>query len=176
MALPSFHPDPSPPALNATLSPSTPMFVTVLPAPVAVDFTTEFLKDSDKLSKKPGRMGGDVWTVLQEYVKEGGLLDLSEEVASLAELEVQVRTSDLLLGEKANLLIKINDKRTVAKEKYLKVQEARRNYITFPDFAVFLDDLLQILMKRVGDELLLKQIGVDLNDSASRLRIRMKGG
>lgn len=175
MALPTLFPPPPPTLKTVGLAPSPPVQI-LGPAAGAPNPVADFLKDSGKLSQRPKRMGGDVWSVLQEYVKEGGLLDLSEEVASLAQLEQEVRDSELTLAERASLLIKINDKRVVAKEKYLKVQEARRNYITFDMFAVFLDDLLQILMKRVGDEALLKQIGVDLNESALRLRTRMKGG
>lgn len=178
MALTKLFDNPPPGAVPApVVEVVAPTYPQVLPAtPASVADLQSFLKDSGKLVKRPKRMSASVWDLAQEYMQEGGLLDLGEEIASLAELEVRVRESELPLDKKADLLIKLNDKRATAKEKYLKVQEARKSYLTLDMFAVFLDDLYGVLLKNIGDEVLLKKIGSELNASAMRLRTRMRSG
>lgn len=152
-----------------------PTDVTVLPATPPA--TAAYVKDTSKPAVRPNRITPDVWQVLQEYVANGGLLDLSEEIAALSQQEADVRADETLSSYDRNIiLLRLAKERGILKERGMSMQEKRKNYLTYDMFGVFLDELFGILMKHIPDPVLLKKIGVDLGTVTNALRRRQAQG
>lgn len=131
--------------------------------------TASVMKDIQGAKAKPSHITQDVWEIREEYIKKGGLADLSEQLASLAEMERDVRAAGLTLQERTKLLIQINQQAVSAKSKYVAVQEKLRNFITFDVFSMFLEELHHIIIDEVHEPLTCKRIGIKLAKAAERL-------
>ena len=129
------------------------------------------IHDTAQATVKPARVTADVWALAREMARDGGILDLSEEVASLADLELQVRQDpSLSLSERVDLARKLVGGRVTAKQAYLSVQEKKRTVMTHDRFMNFLQEVGAILFKRLGDDpAMLALIGQDLKQLVVRL-------
>lgn len=151
--------------------------------PEIVPTTTQFenhtlsvIKDISGAKSRPSYLSQDVWDIREEFIKKGGLADLSEQLASFASMEQDVRNSDLSLTDRTRLLIQINQQAAAAKVKYVQIQEKLRNFITYDVFSLFLEELNSAILEEVIDPLTVKRLGVRLAKAAKRLATEGAGG
>jgi len=123
---------------------------------------------------QPSRLTNDVWAYLQEFRSGGGLLDPSEEIAALTQLEEEVRADKKMKpGERAKHLIKIVTDRAKLKQMHLTLMKEKRDFLTLDLFVEFLEELHGILTNHLGDPFLLKAVGADIMLLAQRMHAKM---
>ena len=140
------------------------------PATALENNAAAFLKATAPASNKPSYINSDIWDIMQEAAKKGGLADMREEIGSLTDLELAARADPgLTAADRIRLVTTIVEKKIKAKTAYAKIQETRRNFITYDMFVVLLDDFYRILQDEVQDPITMKRISTKLGIAASRL-------
>lgn len=140
---------------------------------VTIPMTTAgFAHDLSKPGKKPLRLQTDIWQILQEYGETGGLLNVSEEIAALQQLEKEIRESTMPLDEKHKEVARVIKMRADTKLKHQKMQIAGKQFITQDMFLHFMDELFANLKAEVNDASLLQRIGVRLARMAKSMKLR----
>ena len=144
--------------------------------PVSVaDFTVDqMIHDAARPLVKPKRMTADVWAIAREYAETGGLLDMTEDIASLSEVEQKVRRhSKLHLSDKATIIGQLVERRVRAKKTHMSVQKDLDMVITHDRFMALLEDFTEVLMEHLGDDpQLLRRIGNDIGRVVQRWQVR----
>lgn len=158
--------------------PPTPQTTVLLPVVMAADDTLDIMsvvKGGTKPTKRPKRMSADVWELFQELVEGGGTLDLTEEIASLSEVENYVRNSQMAPEDKARLIAQVVNRRVVSKREQMRMLEKRRDFIDYETFGTFLDELSAALHKHIKDPLVIKAIGKDMVGALNMIKKRARG-
>lgn len=152
-----------------------PLLAEVLP-PASADMA-QMLVDGLRPAVRPQRTAADVWAIAREYTEKGGLLDLTEDVATLAALEAEVRQGDLELKERVETIAKLVNHRVNAKRAHIAVQKDRNTLLTHEQFQAFLADVFEVLQRHLGNDLmLLRRIGLDMGEVLTRMQQRSAAG
>lgn len=145
------------------------------PSPIV----NEIMHDATQPSLRPSRMDQDVWTVFTEYARDGGLLNFSEDIAVLTDLEQKVRGAQegvgdgkMLASQKTDLILRVTKTRADIRSKHLDAQIRRNEVMTLEAFGVFLNQLFGILQRHIPDPAKLKQIGIEMQQAVVSLRKR----
>lgn len=117
------------------------------------------------LGDRPDFIQKDVWAIVEEYITKGGLLDLTAEIAALHALELQVQKNekkDLRPSEVFSETRRILESRSRMKAAQMQLLKARREFLTYDVFGMFLEGLGDILERNVKDPLAVQRIGKEL--------------
>lgn len=154
--------DPQPPVTTAQVTILPPALMQVAAGALGAD--------------RPFFVQQDVWAIANEYIAKGGLLDLTTEIAGLQRLEEEVRANpnkDMRPSEVLAETRRIIESRARLKDMQMRLLKARREFLTYDVFGMFLEGLGDILERNVGDPMVVQRIGNELGQLTQMLSRRV---
>ena len=131
------------------------------------------LKDLDetlrrrRTIRRPSTVPQDVWEVVEEMISNGGLFDLTVEIARLENLhkrldEISKMDGEMLPIEHVKMQIKLAKEIAALKSRAVEITMKTKQIITIDAFRVILEGIQLTLQRHISDPHLLQKIGDDL--------------
>ena len=149
----------------------TPAPVVVTPGPVTQ--MSDGLRDLDeslrrrRTIRRPSTVEPDVWEVVEEMLTNGGLFDLTVEIARLESLHKRLDTiskmdGEMLPIEHVKMLMKLAKEIAAMKSRAAEITMKTKQIITIDAFRVILEGIKLTLQRHISDPHLLQKISDDL--------------